>query len=131
MPQEEGMADFAAFLRRLDAPVVRVVRSERLYMEILPEKASKGAALRRLCGIIGVPLARTVAMGDCDNDLELLEAAGVGCAVANAYPSLKAAAQKVTVSNEENAVAAVIRELTADPEKFFEREGKENNGSGL
>lgn len=69
-------------------------------------------------------MERVVAIGDCDNDLELLEEAKVGIAVENAFPSLKAKADLVTVSNKEHAVARVIEELMKDPEGFFRQYGK-------
>lgn len=121
---EERMPEFSAFLRSFPAEGVRFVRSERLFFEILPADASKGSALKRLCALKGLDLSRAVAMGDCDNDLEMLRAARVGAAVENAFPELKAAADLVTVSNGDHAVSAVLRELMQDPEGFLLRYGK-------
>ena len=118
LPEEE-MDALRAFLEGLNVPGVRFVRSERYYFEMLPAMASKGAALTALCARCGISLAHTVAIGDCDNDLEMLEAAGAGYAVANAYPSVRAKAGRTTCSNEEGAVAAVIAELLSDPEAVF------------
>lgn len=118
LPEEE-MDALRAFLEGLCVPGVRFVRSERYYFEMLPAMASKGAALTALCARCGISLAHTVAIGDCDNDLEMLEAAGAGYAVANAYPSVRAKAGRTTCSNEEGAVAAVIAELLSDPEAVF------------
>ncbi len=122
---EALMPEFSAFLRRLPSEGVRFVRSEREFFEILPEQATKGNALERLCRREGLSLAYTVAIGDCDNDLEMLLASRVGVAVANAYPELQAAADMITVSNTEHAVAGVIRELMADPDGYFARYGKD------
>ena len=122
---EEQLPEFSAFLRSFSAKGVRFVRAERLFFEILPADASKGGALKRLCDMEGLELSRTVALGDCDNDVEMLQEARVGIAVSNAFPELKAAADLVTVSNEEHAVSVVLRELMKDPEGFFNRYGKE------
>lgn len=122
--REEVQPEFLTFLESFQAEGVRFVRSERYFFEILPAKASKGNALRRLCEEAGLSLERVVAIGDCDNDLELLEEAKVGIAVENAFPSLKAKADLVTVSNKEHAVARVIEELMKDPEGFFRQYGK-------
>lgn len=121
---EKLMPEFSSFLRGFSAEGVRFVRSEQLFFEILPAGATKGNALRRLCRRTGLRLSQTVTIGDCDNDLEMLQAARVGVAVANAFPELKAAADLVTVTNREHAVAAVIEELMWDPEKYLIQYGK-------
>ena len=68
-----------------------------------------------LCGRTGLSLEKTAAVGDCDNDLEMLLEAARSYAPANAYPSVRQRADRVTVSNEEGAVAAVIEELLRSP----------------
>lgn len=87
------------------------VRSERTLCEILPQGISKASVLPRLADIMHVDPARIVAIGDYNNDIEMLRTAGIGVAVANARPEVKAVADYITVSNEEHALAAVIRAL--------------------
>ncbi|MFQ5794331.1 MAG: HAD family hydrolase [Candidatus Bipolaricaulia bacterium] len=58
-------------------------------LEVLPPKASKGTALIELCQRLGVPLERTVAFGDNMNDAEMLTAAGLGVAMADAPEALR------------------------------------------
>lgn len=87
------------------------IRSERTLYEILPKGTSKGAVLPRLASHLGIDRKRTVALGDYNNDVEMLKTAGLGVAVANAVPEAKAAADMVTVSNEESAIARVIEEI--------------------
>ena len=116
----EDMDSFRAFLESLHVPGVRYVRSEKFYFEILPEEASKGSALKHLCALTGFSLNRTAAIGDCDNDVEMLQEAAAGYAVANAYPSVRAKARKVTVSNMESAVSAVIHEILTDSFRVFQ-----------
>ena len=53
-------------------------------------------------------MSRTVAIGDYNNDISMIKAAGVGIAVANAVEEAKAVADIVTVSNEEHAIAKII-----------------------
>ena len=86
-------------------------RPEKILYEILPRGISKGTALERLCPLIGVDMHRSLAIGDYDNDVGMLRAAGVGVAVANASPAAKAAADLVTVHHEDHAIAAVIDAL--------------------
>ena len=79
--------------------------------EILPKGVSKGSALPILAKSLGVDMKNTIAVGDYDNDITMLKAAGVGYAVSNATAAAKAAADKITVSNEEHAIAKIISEL--------------------
>ena len=83
-------------------------RSESYLYEILPKGINKSAALTALCAHLGIPIERSIALGDYNNDVEMLGAAGIGIAVANATDAAKAVADVVTVSNDEHAVARVI-----------------------
>ncbi len=87
------------------------IRSERTLLEILPKGVHKGVALAKLTEYLGVDPAKTIAIGDYDNDVGMLRAAGLGVAVANASVAATAAADVVTVSNEEHAIARVICDL--------------------
>ncbi|MGI5894430.1 MAG: HAD family hydrolase [Candidatus Merdivicinus sp.] len=122
----EQMDTFRAYLEGLGAEGIRYVRSEKLYFEILPADASKGEALKQLCSRTGFRLEHTVAIGDCDNDLEMLREAGAGYVVANAYPAVRAQARRLTVSNEEGAVSAVIEEILTDSAQVFGTESVES-----
>ena len=73
---------------------------------------SKGLALRKLAADMGVPVQGFLAIGDSENDLEMIEAAGVGVAVANARDAVKAAADYVTEKRDgDGFVEAVTRYL--------------------
>lgn len=79
------------------------------YLEIVPKGVSKGNALRMFCEQFGIPVEDTIAVGDENNDIAMIEAAGVGCAVANALDNVKAAANYVTKrDNNHSAVAEVV-----------------------
>lgn len=78
-------------------------------LEIVSATCTKGTGVRWVAERCGVPLARTLAMGDSTNDVELLKAAGWGVAVANAADALKAVADEVTVSCDEDAVGKIIQ----------------------
>lgn len=84
------------------------IRSEKNLYEILSKGISKGTVLSKLAQIMGIEISKTIAVGDYNNDIEMLRTAGVGVAVANACFDAKKAADFVTVSNEEHAIAAVI-----------------------
>ncbi len=87
------------------------IRSEKILYEILPKGVSKGALLCKMAELLGIERRRTVAVGDYNNDISMVRAAGIGFAVANGVPEVKAAADHVTVSNEEHAIARIIGEL--------------------
>ena len=87
------------------------IRSEHSLYEILPKGVSKGNLLLKLADLLGIDRNKTIAVGDYDNDISMVKCAGIGYAVSNARDSVKEVADKITVSNEENAIAAIIEEL--------------------
>lgn len=90
-----------------------VTFSKPQYLEIVPPGVSKGTALAALASHLGIPIEETVAVGDSLNDIEMIEAAGLGVAVANARDQLKGAADVVLAkSAEEGAIAELV-------ERFF------------
>ena len=73
---------------------------------------SKGDAVRRLAALLGVPIERTIAVGDQENDLPMIRAAGIGCAMANATDALKAEADYVTERDADHSgVAEIIKKF--------------------
>ena len=57
-------------------------------------------------------------MGDYNNDVAMIREAALGIAVSNAVPEAKAAADAVTVSNEEHAIARIISDLESGVLQF-------------
>ncbi len=86
-------------------------------IEITHSDAHKGAALTWLADHLGVDTADTVAFGDAENDLTMLEVAGDGVAMASSLPCALAAADHVTKSNDESGVAAYLDPLFLEIEK--------------
>ncbi len=87
------------------------IRSDRTLYEILPKGNSKGGVLMKMCELLSVDPKRSIAVGDYDNDVSMIKAAGIGIAVANATPSALTVADHVTVSNEEHAIERIIFDL--------------------
>ena len=87
------------------------IRSEKMLFEILPKGINKGSLLPHFSEILGISMDKTITVGDYNNDVEMLRAARLGIAVANATPEAKQAADYVTVSNTEHAIAKIIEEL--------------------
>lgn len=75
------------------------------YLNIVHGEADKGRALALVCGHLGVRAQEVMAMGDAGPDLSMLEFAGLGVAVGNAAPEVKAAADVVAPPNTEDGVA--------------------------
>lgn len=81
------------------------------YLEFMPPHANKGAALRLVAERLGVDIADTVAFGDGNNDIPLLEAAGLGIAVGNAKDKLKAVAKRVIGHHDDDSVGIALEEI--------------------
>lgn len=77
-------------------------------LEISAAGVSKATGLALVCAQLGVEPAEVVAFGDMPNDLPMLAWAGLGVAVANAHPSVLAAADELTESNDEDGVASYL-----------------------
>lgn len=83
-------------------------------LEINAEGATKGKALLWLADYLSLDRTSTMAFGDGENDVTMLKAAGIGIAMANAEPSIRAAADQVTLTNDDNGVAYAIQRLILD-----------------
>ena len=77
-------------------------------MEITLEGVDKGVGLKALCDRLGITLSRCMAMGDSENDLALLLAAGVGVAMGDSPKHVRDAADYVTGTNRECGVAQAV-----------------------
>ncbi|MFT3942592.1 MAG: HAD family hydrolase [Ancrocorticia sp.] len=91
-----------------------VVSSVKNWIDITESGADKGKALRRLQVHLGISRAETVVFGDYLNDLELMEAADISFAVANAHPAIIATASFVAPSCDDRGVIQVIKHILAD-----------------
>lgn len=77
-------------------------------IEILPYGASKGEGVRKLLEHYSLDKNRTIAFGDGENDVEMLQLVGLGVAVDNARDKLKRVAHALTLSNNDDGVAHVL-----------------------
>ncbi|GGC81935.1 sugar-phosphatase [Enterococcus wangshanyuanii] len=84
------------------------VKSTDFYYEILNKEASKGNALAKLADHLGIKQSEVMAIGDNENDLSMIEYAGIGVAMGNATENVKQAADVHTSSNDEDGVAEVL-----------------------
>lgn len=77
-------------------------------LEFTKKGVNKGVALQKLSEYLGLSLDETMAIGDTENDLSILQTAGIGVAMKNATEDVKAVADYITLSNEESGVAHAI-----------------------
>ena len=108
LSDEETTEPLIAELRVLFAGRMRFVKSYSRFVEGIPLGVSKGHALARLADHLGLSLEKTIGIGDNDNDLELVKRAGLGVAMGNASPAVKAASDYVAPSVDEEGVVEVI-----------------------
>lgn len=94
--------------------IYEITNSSPYNWEVNPKGVSKASGIREVCELLGITMSEVVAMGDSLNDMAMIREAGLGVAMGNAQQALKDAADLVTVTNRENAVAKIIRELVLD-----------------
>ena len=95
-------------LQRISAGRATVVQSHRLFVEVNPLDAHKGAGLARLAADLNIPRERVMAIGDQDNDMTMIAWAGVGVAMGNASPATLAAADWIAPPISADGAAAAI-----------------------
>lgn len=97
-------------------PGMAVVFSSPNILEFVPAYADKGETVGVLTKKMGIKPENVIAFGDWDNDIGLLRSAGIGVCMANGTPAARAAADYVTLSNEEGGIAHAL-------ERFVFQEG--------
>lgn len=85
-------------------------------LEINALGATKGQGIRRLADHLGLGIEETMACGDGENDLTMIQMAGIGVAMANGEEALKTLADYVTATNDEDGVAQAIERFALSSE---------------
>ena len=96
-------------LSQYDFPGCTVTKSEETLVEVVNANYSKGTAVQFLANHFGIPIEKTIAVGDQWNDISMIKAAGLGCAVKNARHTLKKYATVLEYTNNEGAIAKMIK----------------------
>lgn len=115
MIDDEAVLD-AAMSRVPDAERQRysIFKSSPYFLEFLNLDANKGHGLQWLTRHLGIAAENVMALGDQQNDLAMLEFAGLGIAMGNAIDAVKAAGEHVTGTNDEDGVAQAIERFVLD-----------------
>ena len=90
---------------------INYFKSHSNLLEIVPTNVSKGNTLKSLIEKLGISREEVIAIGDDENDISMIQFAGLGVAMKNAKESVKNIADFITDSNEENGVGKVINKF--------------------
>ena len=88
-----------------------IARTHPNFLEFMIKGCNKGTTLAKLCKILNITLDNVAAFGDAENDIEMVAEAGVGVAVSNAMPKLKAVAKYHTFNYLDDGVACYLEKL--------------------
>ena len=100
--------------KQLETPELELVYSEVSSLECSAAGVSKGSGLERLCGLLGIPPEACAAVGDADNDIPMLKAAGLGIAMGNAPDHVKTAADRVVSDLDHGGCAEAIHMILSE-----------------
>ena len=89
-------------------PDIKVVDGGFNNLEFTKAGTNKAAGLKFLAGHLGMTMDEVMAVGDSENDIEMLREAGLGIAMGNASDEVKEVADEITLDNEHEGVAAAI-----------------------
>ena len=93
---------------QLESPDLELIYSEVSSLECSAKGVDKGTGLERLCSLLGIPMAECIAVGDADNDIPMLRAAGLGIAMGNAAEHVKTAADRVVSDLDHGGCAEAV-----------------------
>ena len=107
-------------LFRLVSPIVRThagweVERNVAHLEVRPRGIDKGAGLRRLADLLGLPLTAIAGVGDSDPDLSFLSLVGFSAAPANATPAVREAVDYVAPRRFGDGLLDVIERCLTNP----------------
>ncbi|MCL2560120.1 MAG: Cof-type HAD-IIB family hydrolase [Turicibacter sp.] len=88
-----------------------ICRSMPFFLEVMPQGINKAASLGKLLDALGLTREDLAACGDGFNDVEMIRFAGLGVAMDNAVDEVKAVADHVTRSNDDNGIVDVVEQL--------------------
>ena len=111
MGDEEQLNEFETFIPQEWRDEFYVVRSQKYLVEVLTKGVNKAFGLEKLAKELNIQPSEIAAIGDAANDIEMLEYAGLAIAMGNASEEVKAIADIVTDTNENNGVIKAIDKL--------------------
>ncbi|GCF92728.1 haloacid dehalogenase [Enterococcus florum] len=110
----QGLAFYDATNDQLfekEYPEFRFVRWHQLFVDIVPNQGSKAVTLHEVAAELGISKKNIIAFGDENNDIEMLQEAGIGIAMGNANNSVKAVADFITRTNDDDGIVYAMEKL--------------------
>lgn len=105
-------ADYARYIEKKYGDCISTIFSSEYYLEYFNVDGGKGNAIKRLCEYLNVCVSDTIAAGDADNDISMIEAAGIGIAMKNSSNKVKEVANIVTkYTNSEDGLIKCLNEV--------------------
>ena len=108
-PSVEARRESMAILEKMDVPAA-IVCSEIASLECSPLGLNKAVGLQTLCRELGITMEKVIMVGDADNDLAAIEAAGLAVAMGNANERIKAASHVQVADNNHSGCAEAIEQ---------------------
>lgn len=90
---------------------VSVVQTEEYFFEGMSQGINKYEGIEQVAHSLGIPLKNVMAIGDQENDIEMIQEVGYGVAMGNAIPAVRLVADYLTDTNDQNGVAKIINDL--------------------
>jgi Cof subfamily protein (haloacid dehalogenase superfamily) len=88
-----------------------IVKSAPFFLEFLNKSVDKGIGVELLAKSLNIKQEEVIGIGDAGNDIHMIKYAGLGVAMGNAFEEVKGIADYVTLTNEEDGVAHVIKKF--------------------
>ncbi len=96
LEDHDKMEAFRKEATALAGDALTILYSNPYYLEIFPSISGKGSAVTNLCHHLNIPVENSLAAGDEQNDISMIQAAGLGIAMCNGTDAVKEAADVVT-----------------------------------
>lgn len=109
MVEPKRNAEIREILSKYNFEGCKVTKSAEYLVEVINAKYSKGTAVEFLANRFDIPLEKVICVGDQQNDIPMIQKAGLGIAVKNADEELKKNALVFEYTNEESAIAKIIK----------------------
>ncbi|MDM8245605.1 Cof-type HAD-IIB family hydrolase [Collinsella tanakaei] len=116
-PDFSKMKALGAKLRpELDPALVDITYSSNRYVEFVPHDVNKGTGLAHLAELLGIDMADTIGIGDSENDLAMIQAAGLGVGVANVSDGTRPFCDMVLDTTADDGALPELLKRVIEPE---------------
>ncbi len=99
-----------AFILKAQKKHLSVAISKPFFLEVMPKGIDKAASLHRLAGLLNIKQSEIIAIGNAENDLSMIEYAGLGIWVDNVTPDIRDKANAIVASNNNDGVAQAVEQ---------------------